>query len=322
MPAHLTTLFASLMTCLIMSGQSQAAPSEFHGRGVFHFSSVSQCTTADSGCNRIALDVADAHASIDTKTHTIVIDADTSHKSTLVGDVLLHGSGLTSEGQRVPLSLQVLLRRTGEKWKTDTYVHAPVRGQFSGIEFEPYQIRVRQGAGEQVLLTASQAREKLAHPSLTARLASYFVVVHPSDAKNPAADDITIGIGAGLLTKSLLRASLIVEPSNSTSLISLIESGTWNLRLQALSSLIPVWAIQHQLFLFGLEDSPLLSDVRKRGMNKHDILELGAFKGKGYLRYNGVEESFPAATTAGSAFMRESFIGLILAWQRSPQETP
>lgn len=322
MPAYSTTLFACLMTCLLLSGQSQAASSEFRGRGVFHFSSSSHCATAGNNCDRIALDVVNAHASVDTQAHSIIIDADTNLKSTLVGDVLLHGSGLTAEGQRVPLSLQVLLRRTGNNWKTDTYVHAPVRGHFSDIELEPYQISVRQDAGEQVLLTASQAREKLAHPSLTARLASYFVVVHPSNAKDPTADDITIGIGAGLLTKPLLRASLNVSPGNSASLEPLIANGTWNLKLQALSSLIPIWAVQHQLFLFGLEDRPLLSDVRKRGMNKHDILELGAVEGKGYLRYNGVEESFPAATIAGAAFMRESFIGLILAWHHRPQETP
>lgn len=322
MRAYSTTLFACLMTCLMLSGQSQAAPSEFQGRGVFHFSSASNCTPVDSHCHRISLDVADAHASVDTQTHTIVIDADTNHNSTLIGDVLLHGSGLTAEGQRVPLSLQVLLRRTGAHWKKDTYVHAPVRGHFSGIELEPYQIIVRQGAEQQVLLTASQARETLAHPSLAARLANYFVVVHPSDANNPSADDITIGLGAGQLIKPLLRVSLSVIPSDSANLKSLIASGTWNLRLQALSSLIPVWAVQHQLFLFGLEESPLLSEVRKRGMNKHDILELGAVKGKGYLRYNGVEQSFPAATIAGAAFMRESFMGLILSWHHLPQETP
>lgn len=322
MPSHSTTVFIGLMTCLILSAQSQAAPSELHGRGVFHFSSFSHCTIADNDCNRISLDVVDAQASVDTQTHSIVIDADTTHDGTVIGDVLLHGSGLTLEGQRVPLSLQVLLRRTGKDWKADTYVHAPVRGRFSGIELEPYQINVRQGAGEQVLLTASQARATMAHPSLAARLASYFVVVHPSDAKKPATDDITIGIGAGLLTKPLLRASFIVDPSNSARLKSVLANGTWNLRLQALSSLIPTWAVQHQLFLFGLEDSPLLRDVRKGGMHKHDILELGAIQGKGYLRYNGVEESFPAATTAGSAFMRESFIGLILAWHYRQKETP
>ncbi|PVZ85962.1 hypothetical protein C9426_17825 [Serratia sp. S1B] len=322
MSAYSKALFASLMMCLILSGQSQAAPSEFRGRGVFHFSAVSDCATVENHCNRISLDVADAHASVDTQTHSIVIDADANHNSTLIGDVLLHGSGLTAEGQRVPLSLQVLLRRTGKHWKKDTYVHAPVRGHFSDIKLEPYQISVGKGADQQVLLTATQARETLAHPSLAARLASYFVVVHPTDANNPSADDITIGLGAGHLTKPLLRASFTVTPSDSTSLKSLLASGTWNLRLQSLSSLIPVWAVQHQLFLFGLEDSPLLSDVRKRGMNKHDILELGAVKGKGYLRYNGVEESFPAATVSGAAFMRESFMGLILSWHHLPQETP
>lgn len=324
-PHSIASLGYSLacLALLTLSGQAQAAPSEFSGRGVFHFASGTGCATAssvDNSCNRIALDVADARASVDAQTHAIVIAADASHdRKTVIGDVLLHGSGLAADGQRVPLSLHVLLRRTGQVWKSDTYVHAPVRGTFSAIELDPYQISVREGSSERVLFTAEQARKVLAQPSLAARIASYFVAVRPSDAKNPAADDITIALGVGRVSKSLMRASFTSDQPNSAELNPLLANGTWNLKLQALSGQIPVWVVQRQLFVFGLEDSPLLKDVRQRGFNKRDTLELGAVNGKGYLRYNGVEQSFPEAAASGAAFMRDSFIGLILAWHRSPQ---
>ncbi|NBF04103.1 hypothetical protein GV819_17595 [Pseudomonas sp. Fl5BN2] len=329
-----TSSFASFgysMACLALlalSGQASAAAAEFSGRGVYHFASTSGCAealtrSADSNCNRIALDVADASASVDPQAHAIVIGSDANHGSkTVIGDVLLHGSGIAADGQRVPLSLQVLLRRSGKEWKSDTYVHAPVRGKFSDIVLDPYQISVREGHGERVLFSAEQARKVLAQPSMAARVASYFVVVRPSDEQNPSADDITIALGVGRVSKALMRASFTSAQADNTELDQLLAKGTWNLDLQALSSQIPVWVVQRQLFVFGLEHSPLLQDVRQRGLNKHDSLELGAVNGKGYLRYNGREEAFATAPAAGSAFMRDSFIGLILAWHRSSQAAP
>ncbi|MGE8309376.1 MAG: hypothetical protein ACN6QR_07525 [Pseudomonas protegens] len=308
------------LALLALGGQAQAAPSEFAGRGVYHFASDSGCATFASSnldCNRIALDVSDARASVDRQTHAIVIDADSNHDSkTVIGDILLHGSGIASDGQRVPLSLQVLLRRSGKVWKSDTYVHAPVRGKFRDISLDPYQISVREGTRERVLFSPEQARNVLAQPSIAARLASYFVVVRPSDAQHPTAGDITIGLGVGRVSKSLMRASFSARQPGSETLEQVLQQGTWNLDLQALSGQIPLWVVQRQLFVFALEDSPLLREVRQRGLNKGDSLELGAVNGQGYLRYNGQEESFPGAAASGTAFMRDSFIGLILAWQR------
>ena len=317
------------LVLLSLSIQVNATPSEFTGRGVFHFASSDGCpldlmgstgNNINAQCNRIALDVPDAHASLDTESHTILISAGAAHDSeTVIGDVLLHGSGIASDGQRVPLSLHVLLRRSGKNWKPDTYVHSPVRGKFDDIVMPPYRISVREGSTERVLFTAEQARDVLAHPSLAARVASYFIGVRASDAKNLSANDITISLGVGKLSKSLMRASFTSEEPNTTDLNQLLANGSWGLKLQALSSHIPLWVVQRQLFIFGLEDSPLLQDVRQRGLNKHDTLEFGALNGKGYLRLNGREEAFSGAATSGYAFMRDSFIGLILAWHRKPE---
>ncbi|MGC5702614.1 hypothetical protein J4P02_20635 [Pseudomonas sp. NFXW11] len=317
----LSASFRRSLACLaLLALAGQANADAFSGRGVFHFASASGCAAAGfsgeaNDCNRIALDVADARATVDPQAHSIVIDAAANHDSkTVIGDVLLHGSGIASDGRRVPLSLQVLLRRSGKVWKSDTYVHAPVRGKFSDIRLDPYRISVSEEAGERLLFSAEQARNVLAQPSIAKRLASYFVQVRPSDVKHPQADDITIALGLGKVSKALMRARFSSESAKAGELDPVSAQGTWNLNLQALSGQIPLWVVQRQLFVFGLEDSPLLNEVRQRGLNKHDTLELGALNGQGYLRYNGREESFAQANAAGSAFMRDSFIGLILAW--------
>ncbi|MCD5996367.1 hypothetical protein KDX38_22490 [Pseudomonas sp. CDFA 602] len=316
-------LSAVCLTILAFNSQANAAPVEYKGRDVFHFESGSGCPgtsgQSDHDCNRIALDVSDAHATLDAQAHVIVIGAEGSHDSKAVlAEVLLHGSGIAADGTRVPLSLQVLLRRSGKQWKSDAYVHTPVRGKFKDVMLDPYQIKVQEGASERVLISAEQARDILAQPSITAQVASYFVAVRPSDEQNPAADDITVALGVGKVSKSLMRARFTSEQPKTAELGEVMKNGTWNLNLQALTGQIPVWAVQRQLFVFGLEDSPLLKDVRQRGLNKLDTLELGAVNGNGYLRYSGREQSFPQASRVGFEFMRDSFIGLILAWHRSP----
>jgi hypothetical protein len=320
--------FGYSMACLALlalTGQANAELSKFSGRGVFQFASASGCAEAVTGsvdrdCNRIALDVEDAHASVDPLSHTIVIGADAVHDDkTVIGDVLLHGSGVSTDGQRVPLSLHVLLRRSDKLWKSEIVVHSPVRDKFSDIVLDPYKISVREGASERVILTPEEARNALAQPSVAARMASHLVVVRPSDEQDPSANDITVALGIGRLSKSLMRAKFTSVQPETVELNQLLAEGTWNLNLQALSGQVSISAIQRQLFVFGLEDSPLLKNVHQRGLNALDTLELGAINGKGYLRFNGREEAFPAASTCALAFMRDSFIGLILAWNRSSQ---
>lgn len=312
------------LVLLSQTAQAVAAPTELAERGVFHFVSASGCPSvvslpgsSEAECNRIALDISGARATIDTVSHTILVSSDaTPDSKTVIGDVLLQGSGVAADGQRVPLSLQVLLRRSGTVWKTDTYVHAPVRSRFNAVLMDPYQISAREGATERVLLSAEQARNIVASPSLAARVASYFIGVYPSDEQKPSGDDIKITLGLGRLSKSLVQASFTSSEPNTVELSQLLVTGSWAIKLQALSGHIPVWAVQRQLFLFGLEGRPLLQDVRQHGLNKYDQLELGALNGKGYVRFNGREEAFPGAAASGQAFMQESFIGLILAWHR------
>lgn len=94
------------LALLALATQAQAAPSEFAGRGVYHFASDSGCATSlssDIECNRVALDVADARASVDRQARAIVIEAADNHDDkTVIGDILLHGSGIAGDGQRVP----------------------------------------------------------------------------------------------------------------------------------------------------------------------------------------------------------------------------
>lgn len=314
---------AARLACLAIAAAgtgAHAAPVEHAGRGVYRFASASGCpftAAAATDCNRIALGAPDVRASVDASGQAIVFSSDANRRtSDVLGDVLLQGNGVDADGRRVPLSVHVLLRRSGQKWNRDVYVHAPVRGKFTDVRIDPYRIRVKEGASERDVLVPEDMRALLEHPSLTTRLARHFVEVRATDPRHPAGDDITIALGIGRLSKAVARASFTSSEPNDRDIGHVLASGTWSIRFDALSSHIPEWVARQQLFLFGLEDSPLVRELRARGFGKHDRLELGARNGNGYLRVNGQEEALAGAAAAGQAFLQESFIGLILGWHR------
>lgn len=313
--------FALLVTCSTLS--AYAEPIAHTGRGVYHFASHSGCPfpalTKAQDCNRIVLDAPDVQASIDTTAHAIVFSSSSQHREKeVLGDVLLQGSGVDARGARVPLRIRVLLRRDGQKWEPDIYTHAPVRGRFSDVQIDAYRIHVKEGDGdsgaERELLTPEQIRALLERPSLATRFARQFVKVAPSNRQQPSADDITISLGLGRLSKAVARTRFVSDAPQDTDLETALASGNWSIRLDALSSQIPLWVVQRELFTLGLEDSALVETLRQRGLQKHDRVELGVQAGKGFLRVNEDQEEFAGALASAQSFMRESFMGLILGW--------
>ena len=300
-----------------------AAPIDFTGRGVFHFASASGCPPggrdpAQTDCNRIAIDLSEAKAAVDMTNHSIVFSSNTRHNKLLVvGDVLLQGSGVSKEGHRVPLSLHVLLRREGEHWDLDSYIHAPVGGKFSDVSIDPYQISVREGTKTRVILTPEQARSMFADSTLRKRLARAIVDVQSSDSSNPATGNITIALGFGKLSTSVLQVGFTSNRTHGpVDVDHAFQSGNWAVELEALSNHIPKWIVQREFFLFGLENQAALRTVLRDGFKNHDKLTFGARDGKGFLVFNGREAPFSGAIPAGHAFMQESFMGLILTWRR------
>ncbi|MGS0896248.1 hypothetical protein ACVBGC_27500 [Burkholderia stagnalis] len=314
--------FATRAACLALfaAATAHAAPVDHAGRGIHHFASQSGCPFASASatdCNRVALDAPDVHASVDTDAHTIVFSSDANRRTgDVLGDVLLQGTGVDTDGRRVPLSVHVLLRRDGAKWRRDVYIHAPVHGKFDDVRIDPYRVRVKEGDGERDVLTPDETQALFAHPSLASRLARHLVKVRATDPRQPAGDDITIALGVGGLTKSVARASFTSNAPRDADLDRALASGTWSIRFDALSDHIPVWVAQRELFLFGLDGSPLVNELRARGFRKDDRIELGARDGNGYLRVNGHEAAFAGAAASAHAFMQESFVGLILGWHR------
>lgn len=311
----------TLATALFLCASAHAAAASYTGRGVFNFESHSGCPLGDAtaggqACDRLALADPDTRATVDTEAHAIRFDNARAYASdTPVGDVLLQGSGVDAHGARVPLSLHLKLSRDGAKWKTSMHAHAPVRGDFTDIQLDPYRVTVNGPKGEETVLTPERAVDVLAKPSLTARIAQGLVQVRVAGQRADAAD-IIVSLGVGKVAKQLARVRFQSQLGGEADIPARIAQGNWSLDMQALSGHIPRRAVQGDLFLFGLENETLLQPLREHGFAKNDALTVGARDGQGYLRYNGIQQAFPQAARVARLFMEDSFLGLILTRQR------
>ena len=305
-----------------------ASAADFTGRGVFNFRSEAGCpfaalAGAGNDCNRLALDDPDTRAALDSAAHTIRFTNTRSYAGkTIVGDVLLQGSGQARNGQRVPLTFHALLSRSGSDWSVSSHAHSPVGDEFSDIRIDPYQVVVSEANNaERVVLTADQVVAALARPSLTARLANVLVQVDDNRTDGAKDADITIGLGLGKASKSVARARFRAPGAKGRELAEAMQQGNWTLELQALSGQIPRQVVQRDLFLYGLESQSLLQPLLQRGFHKNEKLVLGAVNGKGYVRYDGQQREFAGADAAARAFLQDSFIGLVLGWQQQQPQT-
>jgi hypothetical protein len=306
----------------LAGGLTLANAADFAGRGVFNFKSDAGCpfsalAGAGNDCNRLALDDPETRAALDGAAHTIRFTNTRSYaEKTIVGDVLLQGSGQSRGGQRVPLTFHALLSRSGTDWSISSHAHSPIGGEFNDIRIDPYQVVVNEANTDRVVLTADQVIEALAKPSLTARLANVLVQVDDNRTDGAKDADITIGLGLGKASKSVARARFHAPAAKGRELADAMQQGNWTLELQALSGKIPRQVVQRDMFLYGLESQSLLQPLLQRGFRKNEKLVLGASGGKGFVRYDGQQREFAGADAAARAFLQDSFIGLVLGWQQ------
>ncbi len=318
---------AVYLSALLVLPLAQAE--EFQGRGVFHFASATGCPLASNGvpannCNRIALDDAHSQVLLDVIGKQVELRNEQDYaKETVIGDLLLQGSALAESGQRVPVSLHLLVSKDGQQWSSSVHAHAPVKGDMRDVQLDVYQVSTAVAGKQQVLLSREQALAALTSPSTAARLAKQFVQVRDNRVEAAKAEyaDITVALGLEKAALPAVRASLYVQGGHAE-LAKALQGGTWSLELEALRSHLPQQVIERDLFLFGLNDQPVLQSLKADGFAKHGKLLLGARAGKGYLSYQGQQVDLPAAGEVARAFLQESFIGLVLASQQSAVVAP
>lgn len=306
----------------ICAMSATAGAADFAGRGVYYFASASGCPLSEltgnaTQCNRVGLDDAATSVEVDEKAHKVHFSNSRSYDSkAIVGDLLLQGTAASEDGARVPVSFHLVLSKSGGKWSVTGHSHAPVKGRLSDVRIDPYDVDVTEAGGKRQVLPSAQIAKTLTDPGLAARFTSHLVQVRSNRAAGAHDADITIGLGASKLSKPVMRAVLHGVPA----VAGPQAPDNWSFELEALTGKIPDRVAQRELFLYGLDNQPLLKPLMERGFASHDKLVVGASGGKGYLRYGDQQQPFDGADAVARAFLQQSFIGLVLGWQQTQEQ--
>ena len=275
-------------------------------------------STGSERSNRLVLDDAHTTAVVDAARREIRIGNDHVYgESTIVADVLLHANGRWGTRSR-PYLIHLVVSKDSDGWhnRLSTYT-VPGAGAPTQAEVDAWTVML--GEGQQVVLNPELAQAQIVAPSISARLIDTFAQVRDIRTSADAAPALEISLGLGPLKYKVaaarldLPASLKADPKSN--LEQALQTEDWSFELAMLSSMTPKELIRHDLLLFGLEAHPLLQDVMKRGYRADEKLTVGVQDGAGFVRIGGQKAAFPAAQQTAVTFLRDTYVGMVLAAQ-------
>lgn len=280
--------------------------------------SGSAATQPAGALNRLVLDDAHTTAVVDEARREIRIGNHHAYsESTIVADVLLHAKGKWGTWSR-PYLIHLVISKDSDGWhnRLSTYT-VPGAGAPTQAEVDAWTVML--GDGKQVVLTPEQAQAQIVAPPLSVRLIDTFAQVRDIRTVADPSPALEISLGLGPLKYKVaaarleLPASLRADPKGN--LEKALQEEDWSFELAMLSSMTPKELIRHDLLLFGLDAHPLLQDVMKRGYRPDEKLTVGVRNGAGFVRIGGQEAPFPAAQQTAATFLRDTYVGMVLAAQ-------
>ena len=317
-PAPILMLLASVQT--------------LHGRGVYYLETGQQCplpgvgARAANACLRVALDDDATSVEIDRAAHRILFRNQQRYPDRrMIGDVLLLGWGRSAAGERTPVAVHLFVRKKGDAFEAKPHAHAVLRERPRSIDLDPYRVMLSDGTHDSEALTPESARRAIENPGLAARLAGELVQVRDNLRKRHAGAgggddhriaDVTVALGLGPASSDVARAQLVLTGGGRPAGVpDLLRGVDWELRIEALSRFVPKEVLARDLFLYGIEDLPMLQAVKRDGISKGESLVFSVHGSKGRLSYKGQSAELPRAADSARAFLEFSFLGAVLEHQ-------
>jgi len=312
---------------------SAASPEVFRSRGIFYFAGRVRCPLAGVGSrgdydsNRLALDDADTEVTIDRRAARITVrnTKQYAHKS-LVCDLMFLAEGTTASGARTPFSIHLKILKSGGAFSVDLHRHIRNQDPILSAEFEPFEVIVTDGVRSQVLLNKAISDRLASRPSLALLLVKALMAMRDNlegvaqDPRVPGfrVADLSVGFGALGLEWMLARAELASRSGENAeliergSIVDMLRDGTWELKVTAFSEKWLPEVVQRDLFLFGLDELPLLQEVRARGLRKGETMAFQFEKGRGEIALGGRSEAFPGAMDVARSYLEFHMLGGLL----------
>ncbi len=316
--------------------EQRPARRTFTRRGVYFFEGPKRSPMAGLGqrgdheSNRLALDDDRSVATWDPHGRKLVIKNTHEYEDeTQIACVLLLGTGTTESGKTVPTGVHLMVYKDEDEFVTTIHGHVVVREGMRQADFLSLQVVLDDGKTRTVALTKSIGLRAVREPFEDSTLASLIGLVGVDNLEGQEVDitkpgarlaDGSVGLGRGFFSKLVLRAQLIaldgarpVPPG--TPWTEVFRTGGFELRLTALSSLLPQEPWPRNLFLLGLEEIPVLRPLKEEGLADGQTVAFTFRDGKGTVRLGNDSAPVADAAEAVRRYLEFDFVGGIIRHQ-------
>jgi hypothetical protein len=277
------------------------------------------CAANILACNRLALDDARTTAQVDDKRHEIHIHNTASYdKEAIVADVLLHAEGPAANGAK-PYLVHLVISKKGEGWRHRLSPYAVDKGTAKGpFEFDKWTVFV--GDDKQPLMAPNLVQQALGKRSLAKRATDFFVRATDLRKQSGESPAVELGLRMGPLNFGFTRARFepplsLRQAGANGDLAAALAKEDWSVDFESLSSLVPNHLVRHDLFLFGLDQHPLMAQAMKAGYQGTERLRVGVKSGAGFVQLNDRIEPYPQAAQTATVFLRDTYLGMLLRAQ-------
>lgn len=308
----------------------------YNARGIYFFDGKVACPFAGIGSrgayasNRLVLDSSDTTVTIDREARTIVVRDDKAYKEkTTVADLMFLSTGYSASGQALPFSVHLKVQKQGHKYSVDLHRHLRNQTKMVRADYEAYTVTAFDGGRATVVLDKARTDELITEPSFALRVVKALMAMkdHTEGVRQDPAQvryrvvDLSVGFGALGLEYMMARAQLVSLDGANAPLIErgnvpeMLREGAWEMKLTALSEKWLPEVVMRDLFLYGLDELPLLAEVKKRGLKKHQTLSFQFSKGQGSAALDGTSVPLPNALDVARAYMEFHMLGGLIAEQ-------
>lgn len=316
------------------SMEPDRTPLRYRARGVSFFPGRVTCPLAGVGSraghasNRLVLDDADTEVVIDRRAGRITVHNDRAYpRKTTVADLMFLADGFAADGARTPFAIHLKVQKTGHRYQVDLHRHLRNQTPMVRADYEPFVVTARDGTAETVVLDRERTDRLISRPSFALRVVKAVMAMKDNlegirqdpRVRGYKVVDLSLGFGALGLNYMMVRAELAsLDGGNAPliergSVVEMLRDGAWELKLTALSERWLPEVVQRDLFLFGIDEIPLLEPVRARGLRTGQTLAFRMHRSSGEIALDGQTAPLPAAHDVARAYIEFHMLGGLLA---------
>ncbi|HEU0029987.1 MAG TPA: hypothetical protein VFQ53_05095 [Kofleriaceae bacterium] len=306
----------------------------YNARGIYFFPGRVRCPLAgigerpDDASNRLVLDDTDTTVTIDRARGRIDVKNDRAYaEKTTVADLMFLADGYGPSGERSPFGIHLKVQKKGHEYVLDLHRHLRNQVAMVRADYEPFEVYAEDQGKVTQVLDRARTDQLISKPSLALRIVKAFMAMadHLDGVQqDPAAPgyrvaDLSVGFGALGLNYMMARAQLVSLDGDNAPLIrqgsvpDMLRQGSWEMKLTALSEKWLPEVVQRDLFLYGLDELPLLREVRERGLRKGQTLAFRLRPDGGEVALDDRSVPLPNAQDVARQYIEFHMLGGLIA---------